>query len=155
MFGLTIQVSFNYLLSASAEICMCCLGSGSSRGRKYIQQSEAHHSVVTLLLTSKAALPPWNYCLQQLLPPRAVTRRQHLPCHIPFMAFNRPQGGHSLSDGVLEPDPELCTRGGLQEGWPPVSSSPKALCEWQVQLPERILGDQLPQGFGEEPIMRN
>lgn len=30
-------------------------------------------------------------------------------CHIPSIACNRTQGGHSLSDGVLEPDPEFCT----------------------------------------------
>lgn len=92
----------------------------------------------------------WNCC-----PQRQWQDDNNFPCHIPSMACNRTQNGHSLSDGVLEPDPELCTWWGLQEGWPPVSSPPEALREWQVQLPERILGDQLSQGFGEEPIMRH
>lgn len=60
-----------------------------------------------------------------------------------------------LCHAVLEPHPELCPRGGRQERLAPLRGPPEALCEGDVQLPHRELGDDLAQGLGEQPVVRH
>lgn len=63
------------------------------------------------------------------------------------------RGPYSLCHRVLEPHPELSSRGGRLEGLPPLHGPPVALREGDVQLSHWELGDDLAQRLWKKPVV--
>lgn len=70
-------------------------------------------------------------------------------CHAIFLKDD------SLCDGVLEPDPELSSRGRWLIRLPPLHGPPVALCQGDVQLTHGEFGDNLTQRLGKQPVVRH